>query len=45
MIGPIEAATIALGLLLLFGAKRLPRVGNALGETFGYIRGKGRNKI
>ncbi|ADB64001.1 hypothetical protein Htur_5273 (plasmid) [Haloterrigena turkmenica DSM 5511] len=40
MFGPLEATVVGIGLILLFGAKRIPRVGSALGETIGYIRGK-----
>lgn len=32
MPGPLEVAVIFLAVLLLFGAKRLPEIGRALGE-------------
>ena len=43
--GPIEIAIIVALVLLLFGAKRLPNTGKALGETLGYVRGKSEEKV
>lgn len=45
MIGPTEATVVALLMIGLFGVKRIPRLGNSLGETVGYIRAKTTNKI
>ena len=43
--GPVELAIVAGLALLLFGAKRLPDTGKALGETLGYVRGKSEQKV
>lgn len=43
--GPIELAIVVALVLLLFGAKRLPDTGNALGEALGYVRGKSKEKV
>lgn len=37
--GPLEIGLLVGLVLLLFGAKRLPDLGNALGETAGIVRG------
>jgi TatA/E family protein of Tat protein translocase len=43
--GPLEITLIGVVVLLLFGARLLPKWGSALGETLGYVRGKSRDKI
>ncbi|WP_168216279.1 twin-arginine translocase TatA/TatE family subunit [Halorussus halobius] len=43
--GPIEFAIVPVLALLLFGANRLPDAGEALGETFGYVRGKAEEQV
>ncbi|WP_115863558.1 Sec-independent protein translocase subunit TatA/TatB [Halorussus litoreus] len=43
--GPVEIAIVTVLGLLLFGGKRLSNVGEALGETLGYVRGKAQQKV
>lgn len=43
--GPMEFGIIALLVLLLFGTRRLPDLGNALGETAGIVREKTEDRV
>jgi len=43
--GPLEIGLLVVLVLLLFGAKRLPDLGNALGETAGIVRGSTESKV
>ncbi len=36
--GPLELGIIAFTIIMMFGAKRLPGVGNALGKSIRYFR-------
>lgn len=38
MISPFELAIITVGFILFFGYRRLPNVGNAIGQTVAELR-------